>query len=432
MESSYSGAAPSASEFERDLLSLEAEIALIRRDLLAAGLKLGRSHEIQAHTEALLRAQRSVRTKFMDRHAELIYRQITCDGARYMSLAELIEEAAQRYPALVPNRSEMANERAQPLAARDGLEIDQAIFVGGILRSSQPSAHLARSMRRPSSEAEQNLAKFQTDGAIAFDTVLLERRGSAAHITLRNISCLNAENLQFLHDMEAAVDLALLNPEVSVGILRGGEMTHPKYLGRRVFCAGIHLGDLYEGRIPLIDFFIARELGLLSKLRRGLYLPHRKHVEIDKPWIAVVEGFAIGGGMQMVLAVDYILAAQDAYFSLPAANEGIVPGLANLRLPKVAGNLARRMILMGHVVEASTPEARLICDEIVSSNAIERALQEAVDLLSVPAATANKRMLNYSDEPLDQFCSYLAEFSVEQAVRIHSPDVLNKLRGRVL
>ena len=64
---------------------------------------------------------------------------------------------------------------------------------------------------------------------------------------------------------------------------------------------------------------------------------------IEKPWIAVVETFAIGGGCQHLLVMDYVLADAAAYLALPARKEAIIPGMANLRLPRftVIGLLAR-------------------------------------------------------------------------------------------
>src|SRR5262249_16104248 len=156
--------------------------------------------------------------------------------------------------------------------------------------------------------------------------VHIERRGSAAHVTLNNVHCLNAEDLPLLEDLETAVDLVLLDDGVRVGVLRGGTMTHPKYLGRRVFCSGINLVALYNGEIPLVEFLIAREMGLIAKLRTGVLVDdvrrasHGFEREVQKPWVAAVDSFAIGGGMQLLLAMDVVVAEQDAYFSLPAAD----------------------------------------------------------------------------------------------------------------
>src|SRR5690606_22192242 len=110
--------------------------------------------------------------------------------------------------------------------------------------------------------------------------------------------------------------------------------------GQRVFSAGINLKHLHQGKISFVEFLLRRELGYISKIKRGLLdidvqLGDRRTK--DKPWIAAVDSFAIGGGAQLLLVFDKVIASEDSYFSLPAAQEGIVPGLANLRLAKLTG-----------------------------------------------------------------------------------------------
>jgi (3,5-dihydroxyphenyl)acetyl-CoA 1,2-dioxygenase len=69
-------------------------------------------------------------------------------------------------------------------------------------------------------------------------------------------------------------------------------------------------------------------VGYIHKLLRGVLASGGERWDTpsaEKPWLAVVDGFAIGGGMQLLLVFDQVLAASDAYFSLPAADEGIIP-----------------------------------------------------------------------------------------------------------
>src|SRR5690242_21461231 len=97
-------------------------------------------------------------------------------------------------------------------------------------------------------------------------------------------------------------------------VLRGGPVSHPKHAGKRLFGAGINLTHLYHGRIRYL-WFILRDMGLVNKLYRGVAYPHVSP-EMDgreKPWIAAVEGFAIGGHCQILVAVDHVIAADDSY-----------------------------------------------------------------------------------------------------------------------
>ena len=145
-------------------------------------------------------------------------------------------------------------------------------------------------------------------------------------------------------------------------------MSHPRYRGKRVFSAGINLKALHAGGISLVDFLLRRELGYIHKLVRGVLVEDGSpwpSPTIAKPWVAAVDSFAIGGGMQLLLVFDHVLAAADAYFSLPAAQEGIVPGAASFRLTRCAGpRLSRQVILEGRRIWATEPAARLLVDEV--------------------------------------------------------------------
>ena len=101
-----------------------------------------------------------------------------------------------------------------------------------------------------------------------------------------------------------------------------------------MFGSGINLTHLYRGKIPYL-WYLQRELGFVHKFLRGVargdVLPDDLGgVAIEKPWVAAVDGFAIGGHCQMLLAMDYVIAADDAYLTLPACTEGIVPGVSTI------------------------------------------------------------------------------------------------------
>src|SRR5262249_40387425 len=167
----------------------------------------------------------------------------------------------------------------------------------------------------------------------------VRRQGKAALVTLSNPRFLNAEDQTTLDGTEICVDLALLDPDAQVAVLRGAVVEHPKYKGQRVFGAGINLTHLYHGRIPFV-WYLQRDLGFVNKLYRGLALADEPPPDefggdtIEKPWIAAVENFAIGGHCQILLAVDYVLAEKTAYMTLPARNEGSIPGPPTIRLPR--------------------------------------------------------------------------------------------------
>jgi thioesterase DpgC len=150
--------------------------------------------------------------------------------------------------------------------------------------------------------------------------------------------------------------------------------------------------------------------------------------KLGKPWIAAVDSFAIGGGAQLLLVCDRVIAAADSYFSLPAAQEGIVPGLANLRLTRLLGSRkARQVILYGRRISAQEPDSSLLADEVVDPTEMEKTIESSVQQLSKPAVAANRHMLNLAEEPVGTFREYVAEFALVQAQRLYSPDVLAKV-----
>ncbi|MGW2176419.1 (3,5-dihydroxyphenyl)acetyl-CoA 1,2-dioxygenase DpgC [Streptomyces sp. NPDC001705] len=355
---------------------------------------------------------RKLRVEIMDRHAEALYDRLTDGRSAHPRLDRLMADTAKTFPALVPT------------------EIDQGIFLRGVLRAPDAGPHLQSSMLRPTERALALLPEFRRTGSVATHSVLLERRDGVAHLTMCRDDCLNAEDNRQVDDMETAVDLALLDPDVEVGVLRGGAMTHPRYRGRRVFSAGINLKSLHAGEISLVGFLLRRELGYISKLVRGLLVERDddwRSATVEKPWIGAVDTFAIGGGCQLLLVLDHVIAGSDAYVSLPAAREGIVPGVSNLRLGRVAGpRLARRVILGGRRIWATSPEARELIDEVVEPDEIDAAVDRAAELLRAPAAVPNRSMLNLAEEPPDVFRAYVAEFALRQALRLHAEDVRDK------
>lgn len=372
---------------------------------------------------------RAMRADYVEAHAEEIYDELTAGRTQYLRVDELVRAAAQAYPGLVPTDEQMAAERSRPQAEKEGREIDQGIFLRGILRAPKAGPHLLDAMLRPTSKALRLLGEFTATGVVEMEAVRLERRDDVAYLTLCRDDCLNAEDAQQVDDMETAVDLALLDPSVRVGMVRGGEMTHPRYRGRRVFCAGINLKKLSSGDIPLVDFLVRRELGYIHKIVRGVFTGGSWHARfIDKPWMAAVDSFAIGGGAQLLLVFDHVLAASDAYISLPAAKEGIIPGASNYRLTRFTGpRVARQVILGGRQIRADEPDARLIVDEVVPPEKMDAAIESALARLGADAVLANRRMINLAEEPPEQFGRYMAEFALQQALRIYGADVIGKV-----
>ena len=374
------------------------------------------------------------RERFLRAHAETLHAELTDGRTRALRVEDLLAAAAKRVPGLVPGAAELDAERGRTLADKHGHELAQGRFLAHVLSSPAAGAHLVWSMLRPTADALERLDDFRAAGEIDLGAVHLRREGGAAILELRNPRHLNAEDDTTLPATETAVDLALLDPEVEVGVLRGSVVDHPRYAGRRIFGAGINLTHLYLGRVSYL-FYVVRDLGYVNKLFRGLSGPEHRPGEpedtTEKLWVAGVETYAIGGACQLLHVVDHVVAERGARLHLPARREGIIPGASNLRLPRAVGErLARQAILSGREFEAGTPEGDLLCDETVEPGGVDDALRARVQALTgsgLVNAAANRRALRVGAEPLDTFRAYMATYCLEQA-RCHlSPALVRNL-----
>ncbi|WP_204342853.1 enoyl-CoA hydratase/isomerase family protein [Micromonospora terminaliae] len=389
-----------------------------------------RNPDQRARAAAAHGRARAARRRLLSAQSDRLCREAVGERPQRLSLTELSYHLADIVPGLTPNRAQMEVERARRQSAKEGLEIDQGIAYSALLGSGA-GGDLVRSQRLPTDEARSRLPEFQRTGVVEMPVVSVRRTDGVAEITVANQRYLNAEDEPLGQQLEVAVDLALLDPDVRVGVVRGAVMEHPRYAGRRVFSSGINLTLLCAGQIPFLGFVMQREIGYLSKIQRGLWDPRQEADPASrggKPWIAVVDGFAIGGGMQLMLTFDYVISLDTAYFTLPAAREGIVPGAANLRLGRILGpRLARQVLLGGRRIAAREPVAALLCDAVVAEDAVDDALGQAVQAMDNAAVVANRHMLTAFEETEDQFRSYLAEFAEVQVQRLYSQDVLHRL-----
>jgi thioesterase DpgC len=313
---------------------------------------------------------------------ESVYDSLTDGGRRLLRVSELAYAAAEGYPGLVPTRAEIDAERERPQKEKAGLEIQQGEFVAAVLARPDLGRHLIHAMSQPRQEAQAAAEQFGRSGCVDLGPMRVERHGTIGHVIIQNHAFLNSEDDESTAALEVAVDLVLLDDAIDVGVLRGAPATHPKYAGRRIFGSGINLTHLYYGKISLIEFMIERELGAVSKMYRGHALGDVDDGEVEnrreKPWIAAVETFAIGGACQWLLVMDRVIAESGSYFNLPARKEGIIPGCANLRLPRFVGErAARQAVFFNRAFPADSADGRLLADDVVASDEIDRAVERA-------------------------------------------------------
>jgi thioesterase DpgC len=312
----------------------------------------------------------------------------------------------------LPTREQVAAEREHLQKDKQGLEIAQGEFLGELLSDPVRGTRLVETMLEPLDLSR--LDEFRRSGRVDLGAAVVERRGSVGYLEMRNPRHLNAEDDTTLRASEIAVDLLEADDQVQVCVLRGGAVSHPRYEGRRILGAGLNLTHLYQGKISYL-FFPVRDLGFVNKVYRG-----------KKLWIAAAETYAIGGACQLLLCVDHIIAEEGCRITLPARNEGIIPGAANLRLPRFVGDrAARRAILSGEELDVHA-----MADEIVAREEMDEAIEARAAALSTAGAvsgSANRAALRVGQEPLDIFRQYMAVYAREQAYCHFSPALIRNL-----
>jgi (3,5-dihydroxyphenyl)acetyl-CoA 1,2-dioxygenase len=370
-----------------------------------------------------------------------LYDELTDGRAVRVRIEELLELAAAARPGLVPSRDELAAERGRALGDQHGIELAQGRLLSSWLADRDMGAHLVESMLRPRVESVELLPRYESEGLVDLGAARVERRGNLGVVTVTRPERLNAENDETTAALEIAVDLVLLDAGSEAGVLRGGPVEHPRYRGRRVFSSGLDLSELHAGGLSYL-FFIVRELGFVAKMLRGLARPETEVAEpttgtrddsgwLEVPWLAGVETFAIGGGAQLLLVMDRVVAEPEAELSLPASREGIIPGAAALRLPGFTGlSLARRSILFDERWRSDSPEGRLLVDELAQPEEMDAAVATAAERLlemGRVSVLANRRALRAAQEPLDAFRAFMATYAIEQARCLTSDALVENL-----
>jgi thioesterase DpgC len=369
---------------------------------------------------------------FFRANAARLYEELSDGFRRAVRVEELVALASALHPEHIPAPARVEAEREHLQGDKAPLEIAWGLLIAHVLGDPAAGRHLVWSMLRPTEPALARLDELRAAGELDLGKVHVRREGRAGVLELRNPRHLNAEDDTTVPATELAVDLLLLDPDVEVAVFRGGVVDHPRYAGRRIFGSGINLTHLYRGQIAFL-FYIVRDLGFVNKIYRGLSAAEPGHAEVttEKLWVAAAETYAIGGACQLLHVMDHVIAERGCRLYLPARKEGIIPGASPLRLPRQVGDrLARQAILSGLEFEAGTPEAGLICDEVVATDEMDQAIERRVELLTssgVVNAAANRRAIRAGQEPLDLFRAYMATYSREQVFCHFSPALIRNL-----
>ena len=130
-------------------------------------------------TAAIHRAARASRDRFMERHVEAVYAAVTGGFSRFIRIEDLVLQAAEAFPGLVPTGAQLAHEAGRKLREKEGVEIDQGILAARILGHPRCGTHLCHAMLLPRPESEPALATLTAQGVVDLGAVRIERHGPA-------------------------------------------------------------------------------------------------------------------------------------------------------------------------------------------------------------------------------------------------------------
>jgi len=222
--------------------------------------------------------------------------------------------------------------------------------------------------------------------------VVVEVSGRCARIGLNRPQKLNALDLALVIALEDAAQRVAADPAVDVAVVHGRG---------RSFCAGLDL-DVFAAEGMSLEFYRRQERGF------------RLLETMEKTVIAAIHGYCLGGGVQLAAACDVRVASTDAVIGLPAIDEGLFPGMAPYRLPRLIGKgRAASLILTGRRVAAEEAYSIGLVDHVLDANRFEEQFAALVDTYArAPrtAAAASKRLLARSYEA--SFDDVLAESEV--------------------
>jgi cyclohexa-1,5-dienecarbonyl-CoA hydratase len=194
---------------------------------------------------------------------------------------------------------------------------------------------------------------------LTFKNVIYESVEGYAKISI-NRPPLNIINLETLLELDVALEKAKNDTSAAVVALTS--------VGERAFCAGLDIKDHFPDKINAA-------LNAFNKIFYTLK-------NVDKPTLAVVKGYALGGGCELAIGCDMILASEDAKFGLPEVSVGAMPPVAAALLPRLIGRKkAFELILTGEMISAVEAKQIGLVNSVVPAEKLKEATKEFVEKL---------------------------------------------------
>lgn len=216
---------------------------------------------------------------------------------------------------------------------------------------------------------------------MAYENIIVETRGHVGLVTLNRPKALNALNQALIEELNAALTVFDADPEIGCTVITGSE---------KAFAAGADVKEMAEK--TFVDAFLGGFLESWSGVAQA-----------RKPAIAAVSGYCFGGGCELAMMCDFIIASETAKFALPEITLGIMPGAGGTqRLPRFIGkSKAMDMILTGRTMDAAEAErsglvARVVSPEKLLDEALAAA--EKIASYSQPIVMMAKETVNRAQE----------------------------------
>jgi enoyl-CoA hydratase len=214
-----------------------------------------------------------------------------------------------------------------------------------------------------------------------FETLLVEDHGAVTLVRLNRPAALNALNSKILQELITLFAAYDANPALRCLVLTGSE---------KAFAAGADIKEM-------------QDKGFAAMFGENFFAGFDRVVATRKPWIAAVAGLALGGGCELAMMADFIIAADSAKFGQPEIKLGVAPGMGgSQRLTRAVGKAkSMQMCLTGRLMDAAEAErSGLVANVVPAAELIAEALKNATGIAEMPplAAIANKEMVNAAFE----------------------------------
>ena len=198
---------------------------------------------------------------------------------------------------------------------------------------------------------------------MTFTDILYQKQGGVARVTLNRPQAMNSVNMHTLHEMEAAFNDIEQDPEVKVVVVSGA--------GERAFSAGGDLKQMHE-RVQDQVNYVAKYNQVMNQIER-----------CSRPTVARINGLALAGGIEIALACDILIAAEDTWMGDQHANIGSVPGAgASQRLARTVGvKKALELVLSGNWVSATEAKRIGLVNHVVPREKLDERVNWMVESL---------------------------------------------------